>query len=143
MNADISSTFSSLNTSLVYCPSVTYTEKWLIMQRLGKDFTNKSTICETHRKKFNQNYRRSQNVCIYPGHKASKNKLTCNAISMKAAYQAQCLFSSPAQKIVVPIGGSWCSNCRLRLHPEKVQQNELMLSSRCQVCFQEDCLPER
>jgi len=143
LNDDISSVFSTINTSPDGCPSVTYTEKWLILQRSGIHFSTESTICESHRKKFNQNYRRPKTVCQYPGHLDAKKKLSLSVISIKAAYQAQCLFSSAAQNIVVPIGGSWCSSCRLRLHPENLRKNQQLLNERCQVCFQEDCLPER
>ena len=143
LNDDISHLFSTINSTLLCCKTVTYTEKWLIMQRIGVAFPKDSTICEAHQKKYNQNYRRIKSSCQYPGHEESKKKLSLSPISLNVAYQAQCLFGSAARKIVVPIGGSWCSNCRIRLHPQNVTSSKELLDKVCQICYQSGCLEDR
>ena len=108
------------------------------MQRMGVTFPEDSNICERHRSTFTRDYRMSAK-CQYPGHVASKKKVSVTPMSISAVYQTQFLYQSAAGKCFVPIGSPWCSNCRIRLHPQNLQENEELLKNVCQVCYQAEC----
>ena len=138
--ADISKHLSSLGTfkdHVTSCPNAT--EKWLILNRMKLDsIPEEAIICPKHRYKYGTGWK-SLASCQYPGHKInSKKSKSQNGrnISTKVASEIQNLFSSAAKKVTVPVGSSWCNNCRLRVHCAlKKENNHILESNVCEVCM--------
>ena len=113
VNDDVFSPFKTVSTNLICCDTATYKEKWLIMHHIRVELPQDSTICGRHCSVYTHDCHKSAR-CQHPGHAESKKKLSLTGISLKAAYQSQFLFGSVARRVIVPIGASWCSNCKLQ-----------------------------
>lgn len=122
------------------CQNVTLKENWLIQQRLSFKLKEMDTVCNKHRYEFvndwNSMHSRSTK-CKYPGHLKSKQKGS-RKMTIEAIYQTELLFSSPAKDYIILIGSTWCNDCRLNVHPEKLSSNKQLLENiddLCQSCF--------
>ena len=136
-NLDVSAHLSKLglwSETLINCWKVT--ESWLISNRLANVCTidEDLPICPKHRWENGIGWKLLKS-CIYPDHKKTKRKCSSDwrKISPHVSNEICQLFSSAVKEIHVPIGSTWCNNCRLRVHPKYVMENELIIYP-CVVC---------
>ena len=111
------------------------TEQWLIQNRLKQTLLD-NDICPKHQMKYGLGWRSSQK-CQYPAHKIMKAK-KCSAnnqyISLAMAFEIDQLCSVAANPFNISVGSKWCSNCRLRVHPDLKSKNlSLFQTDLCMV----------
>ena len=74
---------------------------------------------------------------MYPGHVETKIKPTVKPMSLPAVLQTERIFTSPAVKVILPFGASWCINCMVRIHPAKWKDYSKQMGDVCKACYQD------
>lgn len=102
---NVSSLFKTITTNHTCCNNVTYKEIWLIVQCIGVQLPQDSTIWDRHHSIYMHDYHKSAR-CQYPGQVELKKILSLTGISLQAAYQSHFLLGNATRRAIVPIGTS-------------------------------------
>ena len=101
------------------------------------DVSHGDTICWKHRENYGCKFRIRSSKCMYPGHVETKRKPTVKPMSLPAVLQTERMFTSPAVKVILPFGASWCTNCMVRIHPPKWEDYSKQMGDVCKACYQD------